>query len=132
MLCLFMIFMCCPPVHSAVVYSQVGDPAPDADVQGPGVQLPSQPCLQDTRLHAEGDGQQRGGVGQGRLSDSLWKVHHNFRLHVRSATYVNMKDVDLLYVRVGIYHGNEPLFPERQSRQVGLAALHCDELSNIY
>ena len=56
MLCLFMIFMCCPPVHSAVVYSQVGDPAPDADVQGPGVQLASQPCLQDTRLHAEGDG----------------------------------------------------------------------------
>lgn len=59
MLCLFMIFMCCPPVYSAVVYSQVGDPAPDADVQGPGVQLASQPCLQDTRLHAEGDGGDR-------------------------------------------------------------------------
>ena len=74
------------------------------------------------------------GAGSARAatSDSLWKVHHNFRLHVRSATYVNMKDVDLLYVRVGIYHGNEPLFPERQSRQVGLAALQCDELSNIY
>ena len=64
--------------------------------------------------------------------DSLWKVYHNFRLHIRSATYVNVKDVDLIYVRVGIYHGTEPLCPERQSRQVGLAALHCDELSNVY
>ena len=51
---------------------------------------------------------------------------------LQSASRVYVKDVDLIYVRVGVYHGTEPLCPERQSRQVGLAALHCDELSNVY
>ena len=50
--------------------------------------------------------------------DSLWRVNHSFRLHVQSASRVNVKDVDLIYVRVGLYHGTEPLCPEKQSKQV--------------
>ena len=60
-------------------------------------------------------------------TDSLWRVNHSFRLHILWATYVNVKDVDLIYVRVGVYHGTEPLCPERQSRQVGPADPKWDE-----
>ena len=51
-------------------------------------------------------------------SDSLWRVNHSFRLHIQSASRVYVKDVDQIYVRVGIYHGTEPLCQEKQSKQV--------------
>ena len=37
---------------------------------------------------------------------------------LQSASRVYVKDVDLIYVRVGVYHGTEPLCPEKQSKQV--------------
>ena len=52
------------------------------------------------------------------LTDSLWRVNHTFRLHIQSASRVYVKDVDLIYVRLGIYHGTEPLCQEKQSKQV--------------
>jgi hypothetical protein len=51
-------------------------------------------------------------------TDPLWRIHHTFRLHILWASYVNVKDVDLIYVRVGVYHGTEPLCQEKHSRQV--------------
>jgi len=60
-------------------------------------------------------------------TDSLWRVNHPFRLHILWATYVNVKDVDLIYVRVGVYHGTEPMCPEKQSRQVCPANPKWDE-----
>ena len=51
-------------------------------------------------------------------TDSLWRVNHSFRINIQSASRVNVKDVDLIYVRVGIYHGTEPLCLEQQSKQV--------------
>ena len=60
-------------------------------------------------------------------TDSLWRVNHSFRLHILWATYVNVKDVDLIYVRVGVYHGTEPLCSEKQSRQVEPANPKWDE-----
>ena len=56
-------------------------------------------------------------TGNGK-TDFLWRVNHSFRLQIQSASRVNVKDVDLIYVRVGIYHGTEPLCSEKQSKQV--------------
>jgi phosphatidylinositol-4,5-bisphosphate 3-kinase len=36
---------------------------------------------------------------------TLWRLDRQFRLQINSATYVNVKEVDLIYVRVGIFHG---------------------------
>jgi len=51
-------------------------------------------------------------------TDSLWRVNHSFRVHVLSANYVNVKDVDMIYVRVGVYHGTEPLCLIKETQQV--------------
>lgn len=49
----------------------------------------------------------------------LWRVDKYFRLHVLSATYVNVKDVDQIFVRVGLFHGTEPLCPVKETKPVG-------------
>lgn len=51
-------------------------------------------------------------------ADSLWRLTRSFRVHVLLATYVNVKDVDLIYVRVGMYHGTEPLCQVKETKQV--------------
>jgi len=51
-------------------------------------------------------------------TESLWRVNHKFRVHILSANYVNVKDVDMIYVRVGIYHGTEPLCLIKETQQV--------------
>ena len=38
---------------------------------------------------------------------SLWQLNTLFRVHILWATYVNVRDVDMIYVRAGIYHGQE-------------------------
>lgn len=60
-------------------------------------------------------------------TDPLWRANYSFRLHILWASYVNVKDVDLIYVRVGVYHGTEPLCQEKQSKQVGPADPKWDE-----
>ncbi len=48
----------------------------------------------------------------------LWHLDNPFRLRVRSATYVNVKEADLIYVRVGVFHGTEALCQVRKTRLV--------------
>ncbi len=48
----------------------------------------------------------------------LWHLDSPFRVRVLSATYVNVKEADLIYVRVGVYHGTEALCPPRKTKLV--------------
>lgn len=49
---------------------------------------------------------------------SLWKVESFFRIRVLLATYVNVRDVDKIYVKAGIYHGAEAMCEEKQTNLV--------------
>lgn len=49
---------------------------------------------------------------------SLWQLNNLFRVHILWATYVNVRDVDMIYVRAGLYHGQEPLCSTKESQQV--------------
>ncbi|RWS28858.1 Phosphatidylinositol-4:5-bisphosphate 3-kinase catalytic subunit alpha-like isoform [Leptotrombidium deliense] len=49
---------------------------------------------------------------------SLWKVDTMFRVKILWATYVNVTDVEKIYVRCGIYHGPESLCPPKDTQQV--------------
>jgi len=51
-------------------------------------------------------------------TESLWRINRTFRVHVLSANYVNVKDVDEIYVRVGMYHGTESLCAIKETKQV--------------
>ncbi|XP_040576946.1 phosphatidylinositol 4,5-bisphosphate 3-kinase catalytic subunit alpha isoform [Lepeophtheirus salmonis] len=57
----------------------------------------------------------------------LWRIDANFRLKITSATYVNVKDGDSIYVRVGIFHGTEPLCVIRESKYVPHSQPRWDE-----
>lgn len=39
----------------------------------------------------------------------LWQTDYNFEVQVNMTTYANVKDLDQIFVRVGIYHGTEAL-----------------------
>ncbi|XP_064408941.1 phosphatidylinositol 4,5-bisphosphate 3-kinase catalytic subunit alpha isoform isoform X2 [Latimeria chalumnae] len=45
------------------------------------------------------------------LTKSLWAINSLLRIKILCATYVNVniRDIDKIYVRTGIYHGGEPL-----------------------
>ncbi|CAG2164937.1 unnamed protein product [Oppiella nova] len=49
---------------------------------------------------------------------SLWKIESFFRIRVVLATYVNVRDVDRIYVKAGIYHGAEALCEEKVTQHV--------------
>ncbi|XP_054919880.2 phosphatidylinositol 4,5-bisphosphate 3-kinase catalytic subunit alpha isoform-like [Dermacentor andersoni] len=59
---------------------------------------------------------------------SLYKVDESFRVKILGASYVNVKDVDKIYVRVGIYHGTESLCPFRDTEHVSHSNPKWDEL----
>ncbi len=59
--------------------------------------------------------------------DLLWDWENVFRIHVVSATYVNVKEADLICVRAGLYHGTEPLCKIKQSREVAHAHPKWDD-----
>lgn len=53
---------------------------------------------------------------------SLWELgDQRFRIHVLWATYVNVRDVDMIYVRAGLYHGQDPLCSVKDSQPVAFA-----------
>ena len=54
-------------------------------------------------------------------SVSLWQLNSSFRVNILWATYVNVRDVDQIYVRAGLYHGQEPLCSIKESQQVPFA-----------
>lgn len=58
---------------------------------------------------------------------SLWQVDAMLRIHVLWATYVNVKEVDKIYVKTGIFHGTEPLCPTRDTQQVVFSNPKWDE-----
>lgn len=49
---------------------------------------------------------------------SLWHIDAMLRIRVLWATYVNVRDVDKIYVKTGIFHGTEPLCQTRDTSQV--------------
>ncbi|XP_071945035.1 phosphatidylinositol 4,5-bisphosphate 3-kinase catalytic subunit alpha isoform-like isoform X1 [Antedon mediterranea] len=49
---------------------------------------------------------------------SLWEVKDLFEIKINCATYVNVKELDKIYVRAGLYHGLEPLCPNLCTDQV--------------
>ncbi len=57
----------------------------------------------------------------------LWHLDSPVRLHVRSATYVNVKEADLIYVRVGVFHGTEALCQVKKTRPVSHSNPHWNE-----
>lgn len=40
---------------------------------------------------------------------SLWQTNSSFKVQINVATYANVKDFDLVYVNVGLFHGTESL-----------------------
>ena len=53
-----------------------------------------------------------------RNTTKLWRLEGAFQVYVQSATYVNVKEADLIYIRVGLFHGTEPLGQVRQTKEV--------------
>ena len=53
-----------------------------------------------------------------RNTTKLWRLEGAFQVYVQSATYVNVKEADLIYVRAGLFHGTEPLGQVRQTKEV--------------
>ncbi|XP_029436299.1 phosphatidylinositol 4,5-bisphosphate 3-kinase catalytic subunit alpha isoform-like isoform X3 [Rhinatrema bivittatum] len=51
---------------------------------------------------------------------SLWSINSLLRIRVLCATYVNVniRDIDKIYVRTGIYHGGEPLCDNVNTQRV--------------
>ncbi|CAI9597612.1 unnamed protein product, partial [Staurois parvus] len=51
---------------------------------------------------------------------SLWAINSNLRIKILCATYVNVniRDIDKIYVRTGIYHGVEPLCDNVNTQRV--------------
>jgi len=60
--------------------------------------------------------------------DKLWDWDGPFRLYVISATYVNVKEADLICVRAGLYHGTDPLCKVKVSKEVAHAHPRWDDL----
>ncbi|GAB6018709.1 Phosphatidylinositol 4,5-bisphosphate 3-kinase catalytic subunit alpha isoform [Chamberlinius hualienensis] len=58
---------------------------------------------------------------------SLWRVDAMLRIHILWATYVNVKEVDKIYVKTGIFHGTEPLCATRDTAQVTTSNPKWDE-----
>ena len=59
---------------------------------------------------------------------SLWKISTQFRVRILLATYVNVKDVNKIFVQAGVYHGSEPLCQHRTTRPVEPHNPRWDEL----
>ncbi|XP_064459270.1 phosphatidylinositol 4,5-bisphosphate 3-kinase catalytic subunit alpha isoform-like [Ornithodoros turicata] len=59
---------------------------------------------------------------------SLYRVDAMFGVKILNASYVNVKDVDKIYVRTGIYHGTESLCPYRETQHVAHTNPKWDEL----
>ncbi|KAK5931618.1 hypothetical protein CesoFtcFv8_000124 [Champsocephalus esox] len=60
------------------------------------------------------------GGGDGSPPRSLWAFNTLLRLRLLCATYVNVniRDIDKIYVRTGIYHGGEPLCDNVNTQRV--------------
>lgn len=55
-------------------------------------------------------------------TELLWKSDKtSFRLHIVSATYVNAKEADQIFVRVGLFHGTEPLCQVAETKRIPYA-----------
>ncbi|WAR15387.1 PK3CA-like protein [Mya arenaria] len=55
---------------------------------------------------------------QNKTTISMFEVHTNFKMKVHCATYVNVKDVGgKIYVKVGLYHGTEPLCESKLTKE---------------
>lgn len=59
---------------------------------------------------------------------SLWKIDTKFRVRILLATYVNIKDVEKIYVQAGLYHGNEPLCQHQSTKHVNTNNPRWDEM----
>ncbi|XP_074594657.1 phosphatidylinositol 4,5-bisphosphate 3-kinase catalytic subunit alpha isoform-like [Brevipalpus obovatus] len=46
---------------------------------------------------------------------SLWKFDNLFKIKILWATYVNVRDVEKIFVRCGIYHGGQLLCPAKET-----------------
>ena len=62
-----------------------------------------------------------------RQAMQLWRLDKAFKFHLHSASYVNVKEADLIYVRAGIFHGTEALCQVRQSKSVPHSSPRWDE-----
>ncbi len=67
------------------------------------------------------------GTSSSTTSIKLWHLDTPFRIHALSATYVNVKDADQIYVRAGIFHGMEALCEVRQTKSVSPGHPRWDE-----
>ncbi|KAG2468424.1 PK3CA kinase, partial [Polypterus senegalus] len=65
-------------------------------------------------------GTANGGAGDSTSCRSLWAFNSLLRIRVLCATYVNVniRDIDKIYVRTGIYHGGEPLCDNVNTQRV--------------
>ena len=58
---------------------------------------------------------------------SLWSVESMLRVNIVLATYVNVKDVNQIYVKVGVYHGPDAICQSKQTKSVEPQKLRWDE-----
>lgn len=63
----------------------------------------------------------------GATAMSLWRVDTMLRIRILWATYVNVKEVDKIYVRTGIFHGTEPLCRPQDTEHVTFSNPKWDE-----
>lgn len=59
---------------------------------------------------------------------TIYNVDEVFRVRILGASYVNVKDVDKIYVRTGIFHGTECLCPVRDTQHVAHSNPKWEEL----
>lgn len=59
---------------------------------------------------------------------SLWtQTHKTFSIFIHSITYINITNIDKIYIRAGLYHGNEPLCKPVDTQHVQSKALKWGE-----
>ena len=60
-------------------------------------------------------------------ASKLWHLEAPFKVKVSSATYVNVKEADMIYVRLGIFHGTDALCQVKQTKSVPHKSPRWDE-----
>ena len=61
---------------------------------------------------------QSSSINPGTKEEKLWHLDGLFKFYVVSATYVNVKEADMICVRAGLYHGTDALCKIKSSKEV--------------
>ena len=67
-----------------------------------------------------------------RKTESLWSNERaSIKIKIESANFVNTKDADQIFVRLGLYNGTEPLCQTTETRRVAATHLRYGHQLNL-